>query len=55
MIGAWLFPVLALTLLIFNGRTVWVGARFVNRPLTVLALVVVLAFFSYLGLRPHLG
>ncbi len=55
VIGAWLFPVLALTLLVFNGRTVWVGARFVNRPLTVLALVVVLAFYSYLGLRPHLG
>ena len=55
VIGAWLFPVLALTLLIFNGRTGWVGARFANRPMTVMALVVVLAFFSYLGLRPYLG
>lgn len=55
VIGAWLFPVLALTLLVFNGRAAFVGARFVNRPLTVLALVVVLAFFSFLGLRPYLG
>jgi hypothetical protein len=55
VIGAWLFPVLALTLLIFNGRTGWVGSRFANRPMTVMALVVVLAFFSYLGLRPYLG
>lgn len=55
VIGAWLFPVLALTLLIFNGRRGWVGAQFANRPATVLALGVVLAFFSYLGLRPYLG
>lgn len=55
VIGAWLFPVLALTLLVFNGRRGWVGAPFANRPVTVLALGVVLAFFSYLGLRPYLG
>ena len=55
VIGAWLFPVLALTLLVFNGRRGWVGAQFANRPVTVVALCVVLAFFSYLGLRPYLG
>ena len=55
VIGAWLFPALALILLVFNGRRAWVGEQFSNRPLTVVALLVVLAFFSYLGLRPYLG
>ena len=55
VIGAWLFPILAVTLLIFNGRRAWVGQQFANRPVTVVALFVVLVFFSYLGLRPYLG
>jgi hypothetical protein len=55
VIGAWLFPILAVTLLVFNGRRTWVGQQFANRPLTVVALCVVLVFFSYLGLRPYLG
>ena len=55
VIGAWLFPILAVTLLIFNGRRAWVGQHFANRPVTVVALFVVLVFFSYLGLRPYLG
>jgi Mn2+/Fe2+ NRAMP family transporter len=50
--GALLFPVLALALLIFNGRSAWVGPKFTNRPLTVAALVVILAFFSWIALRP---
>jgi hypothetical protein len=50
--GALLFPVLALALLIFNGRSAWVGAKFRNRPLTIAALVVVLLFFSWIALRP---
>jgi Mn2+/Fe2+ NRAMP family transporter len=50
--GALLFPVLALALLIFNGRSAWVGAKFKNRPLTIAALVVVLLFFSWIALRP---
>lgn len=54
VIGAWLFPALALILLVFNGRSEWVGEQFSNRPLTIVALLVVLAFFSYLGLRPYL-
>jgi Mn2+/Fe2+ NRAMP family transporter len=49
VIGAYVFPLLALTLLIFNGRPSWVGERFKNRPLTAVALVAVLAFFSVLA------
>jgi len=48
VIGAYIFPLLALALLVFNGRAAWVGA-FKNRPLTVLALVGVLAFFTFLA------
>ena len=51
--GALLFPVLALALLVFNGRANWVGPKFVNRPPTIALLVVVLAFFSFLALRPY--
>ncbi len=50
--GALLFPVLALALLIFNGRSQWVGPKFRNRPLTIVVLIVVLLFFSWIGLRP---
>ncbi|MEM8575230.1 MAG: Nramp family divalent metal transporter [Pseudomonadota bacterium] len=54
VIGAWLFPALALILLIFNGRLEWVGEKFVNRPLAIVVLSIVLVFFSYLGLRSSL-
>jgi Mn2+/Fe2+ NRAMP family transporter len=49
VIGAWFFPLLALAVLIFNGRTAWVGERFRNRPLTVVTLLAVLAFFSWVA------
>jgi Mn2+/Fe2+ NRAMP family transporter len=49
VIGAYVFPLLALTLLVFNGRTSWVGERFRNRPLTAVALIGVLAFFTVLA------
>lgn len=49
--GALFFPVLALALLIFNGRSRWVGDAFKNRPITVAALVAALLFFSFIGLR----
>jgi Mn2+/Fe2+ NRAMP family transporter len=52
--GALLFPALALALLVFNGRPQWVGPDFTNRPLTVVALVVILIFFTVIGLRPSL-
>jgi hypothetical protein len=54
LIGALLFPLLALALLVFNGNAGWVGERFKNRPLTVAVLVVILAFFTVLGARPYL-
>jgi Mn2+/Fe2+ NRAMP family transporter len=47
--GALFFPVLALALLIFNGRSSWVGAEFRNGAATSAALIAVLAFFSLLG------
>jgi Mn2+/Fe2+ NRAMP family transporter len=49
--GASFFPLLALAVLIFNGKTAWVGERFRNRPVTVVALVGVLVFFSWLGIK----
>jgi Mn2+/Fe2+ NRAMP family transporter len=51
MIGAWFFPVLALALLIFNGRRAWVGEGFRNGPITAAALVVVLSFFVWAFVR----
>ena len=53
--GALFFPVLALVLLVFNGRPAWVGREFSNGPVAIGALLVVLAFFSWIGLRPYLG
>jgi Mn2+/Fe2+ NRAMP family transporter len=47
--GAALFPVLALALLVFNGRSSWVGPEFRNRPATVAALLAVLVFFTFIG------
>jgi Mn2+/Fe2+ NRAMP family transporter len=47
--GALFFPVLAALLLVFNGRASWVGRGFINRPITIAALVAVLAFFVWAG------
>jgi Mn2+/Fe2+ NRAMP family transporter len=47
MIGAWFFPVLAILLLLFNGRRMWVGDEFRNRPIGAAALVAVLSFFIW--------
>jgi Mn2+/Fe2+ NRAMP family transporter len=47
--GALLFPVLAVALLVFNGRASWVGKEFRNGPAAVVALLVVLAFFGFVG------
>jgi Mn2+/Fe2+ NRAMP family transporter len=49
IIGAAFFPVLALGLLVFNGRAAWIGSAHRNRPLTSLVLVAVLVFFAWLG------
>lgn len=51
VIGATFIPLLALILLIINGRTVWVGAQSRNRPLTMVVLVGILVFFSWLSWR----
>src|SRR5690606_38767676 len=51
VLGALFFPLLAIAVLVFNGRASWVGKRFRNGPLTVIALVGVLVFFSYLAFR----
>jgi hypothetical protein len=53
--GALFFPVLALVLLVFNGRSAWVGPDLSNGPLTFVALVAVLVFFTWLGFRPYLA
>jgi Mn2+/Fe2+ NRAMP family transporter len=50
VIGAYIFPTLALTLLIMNGRTAWVGRELRNRWWTAAALVGVLVFFSWLAI-----
>ena len=47
--GALLFPLLALALLIFNGRASWVGERFTNGTATIVALLGVLVFFCWIG------
>jgi Mn2+/Fe2+ NRAMP family transporter len=49
VIGALFFPVLALGLLIFNSRSSWIGAEFRNRPITVVVLIGVLGFYTWLG------
>jgi Mn2+/Fe2+ NRAMP family transporter len=48
--GALFFPLLALVLLVFNGRTSWVGRRFKNGPLAVAGLLGVLALFSWIAI-----
>jgi hypothetical protein len=50
-IGAYIFPTLALVLIVFNSRSAWVGARFKNHPLTIVVLIGVLAFFTWLAIE----
>jgi Mn2+/Fe2+ NRAMP family transporter len=47
ILGAIVMPLLALALLILNGRSDWVGRPYRNRPLTVIVLVAILLFFLY--------
>jgi amino acid permease len=49
VIGAGFIPLLAAVLLVLNGRKRWVGARYVNRPVTVVVLVFALVFFVLVG------
>lgn len=51
VIGATFIPVLAIALLLLNGRSAWVGERYRNRPATVVVLLATLAFFLWMGWR----
>jgi len=51
VVGAWFFPFLALTLLLLNGRSAWVGPANRNRPVTVAVLLGVLLFFGWIAWR----
>jgi Mn2+/Fe2+ NRAMP family transporter len=50
-IGAYIFPTLALVLIVFNSRSAWVGPRFKNHPVTIVVLAGVLVFFTWLALE----
>lgn len=47
LLGAVVMPLLAVALLVLNGRSDWVGRAYRNRPLTVAVLVAILLFFAY--------
>ena len=49
ILGALFMPMLAMTLLILNGQTRWVGEGYKNRPLTSTVLVLILLFFLMAG------
>ncbi len=51
VVGAWFFPILALALLLLNGRSSWVGKSFRNQLPTVAALIGVLVFFAWIAWR----
>ena len=50
MLGAFFLPMLAIVLLILNGRRALVGAQN-NRPWTVVLLLFVLAFFAWVAME----
>ena len=50
-IGAYIFPTLAVVLIVFNSRSAWVGQRFKNHPVTIGILACVLAFFIWMALN----
>jgi Mn2+/Fe2+ NRAMP family transporter len=47
IVGATFIPLLALVLLILNGRAAWVGEKNRNKPLTAGVLVAILVLFSW--------
>ena len=51
ILGSLFMPLLALTLLLMNNRTNWVGCRYRNGRLTNAVLIATLAFFGYVGIR----
>ncbi len=48
VIGALFMPMLAIVLLVLNGRRAWVG-DFVNKPITIMALFATLLFFGVMA------
>jgi NhaP-type Na+/H+ or K+/H+ antiporter len=50
-IGAYIFPTLALVLIVFNSRAAGVGQRFKNHPVTIVLLAGVLIFFTWLAVE----
>ena len=55
VIGATFIPLLALILLLLNGRVDWVGERSRNRPVTTGVLVAILVLFSWITYRTVVG
>jgi Mn2+/Fe2+ NRAMP family transporter len=51
ILGSLFMPLLALTLLLLNNRSEWVGERFRNRWLTNAILVATVLFFTYVAIR----
>jgi Mn2+/Fe2+ NRAMP family transporter len=55
IVGATFVPLLALVLLILNGRTAWVGQQNRNKPLTTAVLVAILLLFSWITWQTVVG
>ncbi len=55
IIGATFIPLLALALLVLNGRSEWVGDQLKNRPTTTIVLLATLAFFAWIAVRTGMG
>jgi hypothetical protein len=55
VIGASFIPLLAVVLLVLNGRSAWVGEASRNRPVTVAVLVAILIFFSWTTIQTISG
>jgi hypothetical protein len=47
--GAFFMPMLALVLLLLNGRSTWIGDKFRNGPATTVSLAATLAFFIWVA------
>ena len=52
--GAFFFPMLAVALLLLNGRTRWVGEKYRNGPVATISLVLTLGFFLWVALYKFL-
>lgn len=55
VLGALFLPLLAVTLLIMNNRTAWVGRAYRSRLLTNIVLALTLLFFAWIGVRNIAG